>query len=182
MSDGDVGAVGRDGIITLCCVTASIILTSIHSGPRGVSLPATRQTIPSRHTTSELRSFSGPNPLDALGPGAGLGPALQVRRPANYWFREDELEAGPSCVIAADVIDCVRWRVILSPRWVKFVSSSRGPAGMKLLHLAWWWVLGVHVGNHVGACFQYRNTRSANKVSAFVGKWGHETVKHLWNI
>lgn len=47
MSDGDVGAVGRDGIITLCCLTASIILTSIHSGPWGVSLPATRQTIPS---------------------------------------------------------------------------------------------------------------------------------------
>lgn len=47
MSDCNTGAVGRDRIISLCCVTVSIILTSIHSGPLGVSLPATQQTTPS---------------------------------------------------------------------------------------------------------------------------------------
>lgn len=56
-----MGAVGQDRIISLCCVSASIILTSIHSGALRVSLPATQQTIPSpTNNKSHLSAADSP--------------------------------------------------------------------------------------------------------------------------
>lgn len=105
-----MGAVGRDRIISLCCATVSIILTSIHSGPRGVSLPATRQTIPSPTNNKWTRDLSRPPTCpkapDTYCSSAGPSAPRQVRPASPYWFHKDELVAPPFRDIAADAIDC----------------------------------------------------------------------------
>lgn len=105
-----MGAVGRDRIISLCCATVSIILTSIHSGPQGVSLPAARQTIPSptnnKWTWELSRPPTCPKAPDTYCSGAGPSAPRQVRPASPYWFHKDKLVAPLFGDIAADAIDC----------------------------------------------------------------------------
>ena len=101
-----MGAVGRDRIISLCCVTVSIILTSIHSGPSGVSLPATQQTTraPDQQQVNQRSPPLVPNAPDTHGSNAGPSAPLQVRLSDPDWFNKDESEALPDNVVAADAM------------------------------------------------------------------------------
>lgn len=106
MSDCNTGAAGRDRIISLCCVTVSIILISIHSGPLGVSLPATQQTTPFPTNNKWTRDLPPVPKHKTLTASTlhGESTPLQVRRSNPWRSYTDRLKAIPVRVIAARVI------------------------------------------------------------------------------